>query len=100
MKEREESFHATDIAKFYIHDKHDKVLTGSFHHPTQRRVGFHIHGRTIQQRDGAFWLAAFGTLCDKLQSQESYSRTRENSITLVIATHRQRTNSFSEIKMR
>jgi len=32
MKEREESFPATDIAKFYIHDRHDKVLTGSFRH--------------------------------------------------------------------
>jgi len=45
MKEREESFHATDIAKFHIHIKHDKVLTGSFHHSTQRRVS--VHGRTI-----------------------------------------------------
>jgi len=36
MKGREESFHAIDIAKFYIHDKHDIVLTGSFRRSTWR----------------------------------------------------------------
>ena len=50
MKQREESFHAIDIAKFYIHDKHDIVLTGSFRHSirqmTSARVLF-THAREL-----------------------------------------------------
>jgi len=29
---KEEKVFTTAIAEFYIHDRHDKVLTGSFHH--------------------------------------------------------------------
>jgi len=30
MEEREESFYVIVKAKFYIHYRHDKILTGSF----------------------------------------------------------------------
>ena len=87
MKEREESFPATDIAKFYIHDRHDKVLTGSFHHPILNvELAFTYTAEYNNVTELSDWL--IWNSMRQIPIARVLLSTRENSITLVVSTHR------------
>jgi len=95
---KEKKVFTAAIAEFYIHDRHDKVLTGSFHHPTQRRVSFHIHGGTIHNNVIELWLAdleLYATNANR-ESPVQHARELDYASSFNIQTY---TNSYSKRKM-
>jgi len=78
---KEKKVFTTAIAEFYVHDRRDKVLTGSFHHPTQRRVGCHIQGRAPHIQQSSDWqLSPFHHLTQRRVSFHIHGRTIHSNV--------------------